>query len=449
MTSQKKRGSSEQRNHVEIQEFYRVAFREGIVPYFEVQSDDAPTKPLLHKNSRFLYVLSGKGVIKIYDREYAMEPGAVIALLPWEISEIVEVREPLRYCLLIYPFEFLNLIVKSQFNFENEKLDMVTLLYRHGGVLVPEGERPRFRALFEEIRREIEPVSIAVSSARRPWSGLYLTAKLIELVVLYLRLAQSQSGGRKFSDASECRGTEEICSPYVFQYMYLNLHRGLTLHDLSRIYFVSEASLSRYIFKVTGLSFSELIQEMKLSKVRFLLLHTNLPLVEIAEILGYSDVSHLSRVLGDQLGMGAQQFRRCYQDILNVPAELSAPQVGNMIEYIYQNFTGKLTVLNVAERFNVTPRAVNESLSSIVEMNFTNFLNFIRVREAANLLLNTEKSVTDIAFRVGYNSLRSFNRNFLKWLKVTASEFRERVTEQKDGAALVSRQSHQFREEQS
>ena len=87
--------------------------------------------------------------------------------------------------------------------------------------------------------------------------------------------------------------------------------------------------------------------------------------------------------------MGAQQFRPCCRDILNVPAELSAPRGGDIIEYIYRNYPGKLTVLNVAERFNVTPRAVNESLSSILEMNFTNFLNFIRIREAANLLLNT------------------------------------------------------------
>lgn len=87
-------------------------------------------------------------------------------------------------------------------------------------------------------------------------------------------------------------------------YLSPNLHRRLTLHDLSRICFVSEASLSRYIFKVTGLRLGELIQEMKLSKVRFLLLHTNLPLAEIAEILGSSHVSRLSRVLGDGLGHG-------------------------------------------------------------------------------------------------------------------------------------------------
>ena len=87
-------------------------------------------------------------------------------------------------------------------------------------------------------------------------------------------------------------------------YLSPNLHRRLTLHDLSRIYFVSETSLSRYIFKVTGLRLGELIQEMKLSKVRFLLLHTNLPLAEIAEILGSSHVSRLSRVLGHGLGHG-------------------------------------------------------------------------------------------------------------------------------------------------
>ena len=82
MTSQKKRGSPQSWNHVEIQEFYRAAFREGVVPYFEVPSDIAPTSPLLHKNSRFLYVLSGKGGIKIYDRKYAMEPGPLSLCFP-------------------------------------------------------------------------------------------------------------------------------------------------------------------------------------------------------------------------------------------------------------------------------------------------------------------------------------------------------------------------------
>ncbi|MDY4033447.1 MAG: AraC family transcriptional regulator [Pyramidobacter sp.] len=443
MTSRKKLG---QGKRVEIQEFYRTAFREGVVTYFEVQSDSAPTKPLLHKNSRFLYVLSGKGTIRIYDKDYAMEPGAVIALLPWEISEIVEVREPLRYYLLIYPFEFLNFIVKNQFNIENEKLDMVTLLYRYGGVRVPERERPRVKALFDEIRREIEPISIATSAARQSWSGLYLTAKLVELVILYLRLAQDQEG--RSGGQSRLEEEEESCSPHIFQYMYLNLHRKLTLQDLSRIYFVSEASLSRYIFKVTGLGFYELLQEMKLSKVTFLLLHTDISLVEIADILDYSDISHLSRVFSDQQGIGAQQFRRCYQNNPGVSMVLPAPKAGKIIEYIYRNFAGDLTILDVAERFGTSPKMVNESLVYIVEMNFTNFLNYLRIHEAANLLLRTDQSVTDIAFQVGYNSLRSFNRNFLKWLKVTASEFRERVTEQKDTVDI----GHLFRssrEEQS
>ena len=174
----------------------------------------------------------------------------------------------------------------------------------------------------------------------------------------------------------------------------------------------------------------------------------DISLAEIADILDYSDISHLSRVFSDQQGIGAQQFRRCYRNNPGVSMVLPAPKAGKIIEYIYRNFASDLTVLDVAERFNASPRMVNESLGYIVEMNFTNFLNYLRIHEAANLLLRTDQSVTDIAFQVGYNSLRSFNRNFLKWLKVTASEFRERVTEQKDTVDI----GHLFRlsrEEQS
>lgn len=410
---------------VEIQETSYLAFHEGERVFFEVQSDELPTEPLLHKNSRFLYILSGKGKIRIQGELHELSPGRVVALLPWQISEIIEVSEPLNYYLLIYPFGYINYVVKNQLNIDNEKVDLSTQLYQYGSVMGKEEQTAHFKSIFEVIGQEVAASGLKAEG----WSSLMLMVKIVELAILYVRVGKEEASVGQCEDDAD--GFKEL-TPQLFQYIYLNLSRKVTLKELSKRYFVSEASISRYIFKITGLGFYDLIHEMKLSKVKFLLLHSNLTIEEIAKILNYSDISHLSRVFSEQQGIGARQYRANFQKSPEIATIRQDEKTAAVVEYIYRHFTNDITIAEVANAFGTTPKQVNDVLAFMVEMTFRNFLNYLRTHEAANLLLRTDYSVTDIAFKVGYNSLRSFNRNFLRWLKLTPQDFRERVTEQHD-----------------
>ena len=75
---------------IEIQKTFNRQDREGDIISFDVEVDYTKTTPLLHKESRFLYILEGEGKIKVLDREFDLRPGVIIALLPWQISEIIE-----------------------------------------------------------------------------------------------------------------------------------------------------------------------------------------------------------------------------------------------------------------------------------------------------------------------------------------------------------------------
>ena len=61
------------------------------------------------------------------------------------------------------------------------------------------------------------------------------------------------------------------------------------------------------------------------------------------------------------------------------------------------------------------------------EKNFKNFLNFVRINKSTKLLLKTDMQITDIAFEVGYNTVKTFNRNFLKYQKMLPTEFRKNL----------------------
>ena len=53
------------------------------------------------------------------------------------------------------------------------------------------------------------------------------------------------------------------------------------------------------------------------------------------------------------------------------------------------------------------------------------FLNDLRIREAQNLLLNTDLQIQEIADRVGYFDAKYFSQQFRKSLGMSPNQFRQ------------------------
>lgn len=406
---------------IEIQRTYLRTEREGDIVSFDIETDYNKTTPLLHKQSRFLYILEGKGKLRVHDKIFDLMPGVVVTLLPWQVSEIIEVENPLSYYLLVYSFDLLNEVIKRIINVDNEEFNMVNLLYNNNCIRPERNELRKIRTIFEDIRDEVGIRSFGIKE-EYDYSSIYVISKLQELIVLYLRNISTK----------EKKDNSPLPSEEIFQYMYLNSQRKITLEEMSKIFCMSESSISRYIYSLTGLGFYDLLQEMKLNKAIYFLLYTDLTLEEISDILNYTDASHLSRVFKEQSGMGTKKFRESYQNINRITHIKHDEKAADMVSHIYKNFMKNLDIGNIAHLFNMTPTSINEALSYLVEMNFSNFLNNIRVKHAATLLLSTDKPIIEIALEVGYNSNKTFQRNFIKFMKINPSEFRKMASIQKD-----------------
>ena len=60
-----------------------------------------------------------------------------------------------------------------------------------------------------------------------------------------------------------------------------------------------------------------------------------------------------------------------------------------------------------------------------IGISFNEYVNRRRVSEACYLLKTTDKSVLEIGMECGYDSLRSFNRNFRLYLNMSPREFQK------------------------
>ena len=157
------------------------------------------------------------------------------------------------------------------------------------------------------------------------------------------------------------------------------------------------------------------------------LLYTDLTLKELAEILGYVDESHISKVFAARLGTRLGEYRSTYQRVENI-CQVEESRLGySLVNHVYRNYASDLRAGEVAQKFGISVEKLNRTLLYQTERNFEEFLGLIRVNRACELLASTRKTVLDIALDVGFHNQKTFTRNFLKHRQMTPSAYRAAV----------------------
>ena len=99
-------------------------------------------------------------------------------------------------------------------------------------------------------------------------------------------------------------------SEIIDMLQYLQNHFAeISIADLSKKFNYSQRQIARILKNKTGKTFSQLILEMKISKAKVYLKQTNLPIQEIAELVGYGDLSNFYRYFFKVTGCSPKQFR--------------------------------------------------------------------------------------------------------------------------------------------
>lgn len=95
----------------------------------------------------------------------------------------------------------------------------------------------------------------------------------------------------------------------ALQYMEDHYDKKLTLSEVAEHTYVSQWHLSKILNKHTGKSYSELLNTIRIKKAQELLNDSSLRIGDVAEIVGFLDMAHFSRVFKKIVGMSAQEYR--------------------------------------------------------------------------------------------------------------------------------------------
>lgn len=99
--------------------------------------------------------------------------------------------------------------------------------------------------------------------------------------------------------------------------------------------------------------------------------------------------------------------------------------VERTFRFLYAHYQEDLTLDEVAAYANQNASSLCRSFKNVCGSTIFQFMNRLRIEKACSLLKNTDLSISQIAYQVGFNSLAHFNNQFKKIAKTLPSAYRK------------------------
>jgi AraC-like DNA-binding protein len=93
--------------------------------------------------------------------------------------------------------------------------------------------------------------------------------------------------------------------------------------------------------------------------------------------------------------------------------------------YIGQNYHNPIKVAEIGENVGLHPDYANALFKKAFGCTLSDYITEERISNAKRKLVATNKSITEISFECGFNSISRFNEAFRKFNNCTPREFRK------------------------
>ncbi|MGN6533080.1 MAG: AraC family transcriptional regulator [Ginsengibacter sp.] len=149
-----------------------------------------------------------------------------------------------------------------------------------------------------------------------------------------------------------------------------------------------------------GICINGRTKEMLAEKLKNLLLKN-----DFEKILGVFEILHL---LSE-----AKEIRFITSDGYNAPLKhAETDRLSDVYKYVQHHFKENISLSTIACISNLTPQSFCRLFKKRTGKNFIEYLNQVRVSAACKYLLDTDWSISEIAYNCGYKTVSNFNKLF-------------------------------------
>ncbi|MGB3608523.1 MAG: BLUF domain-containing protein [Psychroserpens sp.] len=109
----------------------------------------------------------------------------------------------------------------------------------------------------------------------------------------------------------------------------------------------------------------------------------------------------------------------------HIPTKSDLSRISELGDYINDNICEKITVAELGQHISMNPKKVQAGIKFLYKCSVNEFSNRIKLEHSKELLTNTDMSVSEICYSVGYQSRSYFSKIFYNHTGKNPSEYRK------------------------
>jgi len=250
-----------------------------------------PPRSHYHDAYELCYIVSGELRFFIKDKSYLAKKGTLVLINAYDIHSVS--KGEYKRIVINFKKEYINDILKVtnsnilldcfKENINMIKFDLSDLRY--------------FETLITTLLDE--------DNSKNSGYELYTKTLLIQ-ILLFINRYKKHLTTNEFNYSKPYHKTISDISTYICN----NFKDDINLKNISEQFFISPSYFSRTFKKVTGLTFVEYLNSIRIKESQKLIATTTLTIAEISEIVGYKSNTHFGRIFKNIVGTTPNAYRQ-------------------------------------------------------------------------------------------------------------------------------------------
>ena len=104
-------------------------------------------------------------------------------------------------------------------------------------------------------------------------------------------------------------------------------------------------------------------------------------------------------------------------------------RINRIVQFVEKNYNRKISLEDVGEQVGMSASSVSRFFKKRTRHNFWDYLNGFRIDRAAQMMIETEHTISEISYACGFNNSSNFNRVFRERIGTTPSDYRNKFKE--------------------
>ena len=262
-------------------------------------------RPLIYQFFEIVQIMDGEGIRIVNENKFPYHKGSIFLFTPLDCRGFESTTDT-RYCSIRFSEVFL-----EQYKTQQEKEKLIQWLKQLETIFT---KHNRFEQVLIKETRDCDMIATLIENMLVEYDNkpAYYNENLQHLVILVLNIISRNVNPRQITSPTKM-DEPLINKMLVYLHQHINCPKNLRIKHLAKQFNLSANYIGEYFKNLTGNSLHCYLTQYKMNIVEQRLIYSEQSIGQIADDLGFSDESHLSRKFKKHKGITAVAYRKQFK----------------------------------------------------------------------------------------------------------------------------------------